>query len=738
MIFRSIFFFILLTTVHAAGQGPANISYPVCAHPFLPDDPAVEVYFQALQNNNPSALMKFQTVQKTHYEVGEERQFNVLNLEDLDKVKFDQVTATLWATNKGVNIWVDNEEFANGHVNETVIQTILDGLTEETPDGSLDRNKGIVELEHEIFGMPPDIDNNGTIEFLLVDIKDGWDGTGGYVGGFFYPRDQQTSSSGSNKADLMYIDTYPGIYRENAGGDGYEYDSSLGTVAHEYQHLIQFKNDRDEETFVNEGLSEIASYLCGYGLRDPSYYLRSTEISLVDFEGSDFDVSLNHYAKVALFTYFLYEQFGLDLISAISMNENVGISGIDEALFLEGFPVSFGEVVLHFFKTIVTNDPAVFPEYTFLNPELRYLRALPVERITTFPSSKALNIRPYSLYSVDLTNVDSLYIEQEGSYFGALYSRRVASDGDLLLEENIVFPYFDPFFIFPYHTKSILYLNNTNTSSSLILDASGIERNYLTSHYDGEETPTFLITSGGNVNAASFEISLDSTILKSVEFFNGSGGREIVVHLYEEPIPGKLQPRSQSVRLKNAVSNAWIRVDVENFTVMRDKGQVVEIGIEYNDNGSMGYSDAQPKTSTSYLKVGNGTFQNLSRYQIQGGDALDGVWMIRAELGVPLNQKPADSREGDLKWAWVGPNPFSPEEQNTLNINYIYSGTTALQLDVFNILGETVYSATDDRLAGLIYWDGTNNRQNRVATGTYFLRLRSNGQDIYKKILVIQ
>ena len=126
--------------------------------------------------------------------------------------------------------------------NDSVLENIRIGLQERTPSGSFDENKGILEILLEIFGTPPDVDGNGKVEFLLTDIEDGWDGQGSYIGGYFTPSDQTTYGNG---ADILYVDTYPGIYSEKDGISSYDESSALGTISHELQHLIHFAYDAD-------------------------------------------------------------------------------------------------------------------------------------------------------------------------------------------------------------------------------------------------------------------------------------------------------------------------------------------------------------------------------------------------------------------------------------------------------------------------------------------------------------
>ncbi|MDR0656102.1 MAG: hypothetical protein LBG22_07290 [Treponema sp.] len=117
------------------------------------------------------------------------------------------------------------------------------------------------------FGGIMDVDGNNKVIFLLLDILDGSTGSGGYIGGYFYSldmvkkgEDPNTQEYYSNEADMLYIDTNPGL----------QYMSGLfSTMAHELQHLINYSNTaainggREPDVWINEGLSTAAEFIYG-------------------------------------------------------------------------------------------------------------------------------------------------------------------------------------------------------------------------------------------------------------------------------------------------------------------------------------------------------------------------------------------------------------------------------------------------------------------------------------------
>jgi hypothetical protein len=110
------------------------------------------------------------------------------------------------------------------------------------------------------FGEIYHITAENKVTFLLLDIKDGYNPAsgGGYVAGYFTTDDMERSNF-SNKRDMLYIDTNPGLM---------DMDVLYSTIAHELQHLINYsnsilKNRNEQDLWINEGLSTAAEYIYG-------------------------------------------------------------------------------------------------------------------------------------------------------------------------------------------------------------------------------------------------------------------------------------------------------------------------------------------------------------------------------------------------------------------------------------------------------------------------------------------
>lgn len=127
-------------------------------------------------------------------------------------------------------------------------------------------------LVRSYFGTESDVDGNGKTIILLLDIVDGYTGSGGYVAGYFDPTHVFDSSvyANSNEADMIFMDVDPLV----VGSQSFH-----STVAHEFQHLVNFANTylddfTQQDIWINEGLSSGAEYLYlgGHDAGRVSYY----------------------------------------------------------------------------------------------------------------------------------------------------------------------------------------------------------------------------------------------------------------------------------------------------------------------------------------------------------------------------------------------------------------------------------------------------------------------------------
>ena len=124
-----------------------------------------------------------------------------------------------------------------------------------------------------------------------------------------------------------------------------DYELYETVLAHEFQHMVHWHNDRNEETWVNEGLSELAQEVAGYppDLGFAGVYARNpdTQLNTWNIDPND---NGRHYGGAYLFMAYFLQRFGEDLMRAVVSQPENGTRGFDAALQEAGLSLSFEDV----------------------------------------------------------------------------------------------------------------------------------------------------------------------------------------------------------------------------------------------------------------------------------------------------------------------------------------------------------------------------------------------------------
>lgn len=376
---------------------------------------ALRQYQQALERSTP--LGKRAAVD---YQVGDTARFNVYR-SDTTAYRTD-VLFEVRKTSSNFNLWVEVAEMdgVNGdppHVRPEDVENLFESLAQTTPEDSYDPGAGIIANTEAVFGEPGDLDGNGKAHLLLTDVKDGWDGSGSYVAGFFNPVDLNFSNSRSNQGEFLYLDTYPGIY----SGSSYNVSETLqSTAAHEYQHLIHATYDASELTFVNEGLSEWAEVVNGYEPRTIGYLSSSKSSTgynqyLFDWTRPNSSETLIDYQRAGLLTHYLAERLGTMATGRITRIQKHGAAGYEAAFDSAGQANwTFPEVLEWFHLANLLNDRTVDPRYGYDAGSRASIDASPDPvfegRTDSTTGDRTLEVSPGAVRYVQWKNVNDLSI----------------------------------------------------------------------------------------------------------------------------------------------------------------------------------------------------------------------------------------------------------------------------------------------------------------------------------------
>lgn len=159
------------------------------------------------------------------------------------------------------------------------------------------------EFDANIYGMiranfanEYDVDGNGKVILLLLDIVDGYSGTGGYVAGYFDPTHMFSADTqpNSNEADMLFMDVDPAT----PATEGF-----YSTAAHEMQHLVNFSatylvDGTRQDTWINEGLSSGAEYLYAGDHVEPRIYYYNNDPLGTIARGNNFYIWYGYWESV--------------------------------------------------------------------------------------------------------------------------------------------------------------------------------------------------------------------------------------------------------------------------------------------------------------------------------------------------------------------------------------------------------------------------------------------------------
>ena len=227
----------------------------------------------------------------------------------------------------------------------------------------------------------PGIDNDPHLNILNANLMG--------VGGYYSSADEFPTRVNrfSNQREIIYINSSAirvgtSLYTE--------------TLAHELQHAIHWNADPSEDTWVNEGLSELAVTVAGFGQTFRSRFSFTRPTSLVHWPLSPFGSGASYQAS-SLFMHYLSEHYGdrNDLTGLLQQPED-GIAGINSYLRSSGYELTFRDVFANWVVANLLDEDQGPYSYKGLA-----VRARPTQRMGDF-SEISSQIPQYSVEYIEL------------------------------------------------------------------------------------------------------------------------------------------------------------------------------------------------------------------------------------------------------------------------------------------------------------------------------------------------
>lgn len=315
-------------------------------------------------------------------EVGEKATFWA---NDISTNENFEVDATLRYATPHVYFWVEN----GVDIDERDMQRLVDTFENE-----------IYPTNREFFGSEwtPGVDGDPHIYILYTR------GIGFSIAGYF------SSADSLNPLAHEYSNAHE-MFVFNADNTDLGGEFTYGVLAHEFQHMIHWYQDRNEATWLNEGFSELAAFLNEY---DPGgfdwLYISDPDVQLNDWP-NDQNATTPHYgASFIYLTYFL-DRFGEEATKAVVKDPANGFDSIDNALRaidatdpLTDQPISADDLFMDWAVTNIVMDGTVGDGRYVYNNYPAASQASPTEVISSCPQS-ALD-RSVHQYGVDYIAID--------------------------------------------------------------------------------------------------------------------------------------------------------------------------------------------------------------------------------------------------------------------------------------------------------------------------------------------
>lgn len=237
-----------------------------------------------------------------------------------------EITATCQKLGSHCAIFVDNSYLNDANLTASVINSVANYF-----------DNVVYPTNTSVFGNAEDTDNESRI-LIVFSPLDRYGGS--LVVGYFYAIDKFANDPThpqlkySNECDAFYL-TIP--------QNDYELGLFNGTLPHEFQHMINF--DRHvvnnapsvEMLWVNEGLSELADFLCTQNSASRRASIKEYLKDPDSLTWWDYDptYTLKNYCASRLFALYLYDRFYLsggkqDLIKNLVNNVLVGVKNVEE------------------------------------------------------------------------------------------------------------------------------------------------------------------------------------------------------------------------------------------------------------------------------------------------------------------------------------------------------------------------------------------------------------------------
>ena len=317
-----------------------------------------------------------------------------------------------------ISFWVENGQtqvhrqisatlqYVTPHVYEWVEDGIQTNLNDIKRSADLFESK-TYPTDREFFGSEwtPGMDNDVHLSILYANEL------GGGIAAYYSSADEVSHlvNRYSNEKEMFYVAAVDGQTRSSSSFDD-------GVLAHEFQHMIHWYQDPQEDAWVNEGMSDLAMHLNGFDVGGADIaYSQEPDTQLTTWtDPNEGNGNLNHYGASYLFMNYFLDRFGEQLTKDVVASKKQGIAGFNDALTKAGRPERFDDVFADWLVANDLNQANAEPKGQFGYAEITPEPPAVDQTYTRFPASAKAEVSQYAADYIRLEGSGNLTVDFSG------------------------------------------------------------------------------------------------------------------------------------------------------------------------------------------------------------------------------------------------------------------------------------------------------------------------------------
>jgi immune inhibitor A len=189
-----------------------------------------------------------------------------------------------------------------------------------------------------------------------------------------------------------------------------------GVLAHEFQHMIHWCQDRNEDTWLNEGFSELASYLNGFDAGGFDWEFAAEPDRQLNAWAEEPGAAGPDYGAAYLFTAYFLDRFGPEFTQALVAHPKNSFVSVDAVLEEMNTGLTHVDVFGDWVVANLLDDPAIADgRYGYADIDPAAFRAGITYSEGDYPVSKSATVHQYGTDYIELRGEQPLVFGFVGS-----------------------------------------------------------------------------------------------------------------------------------------------------------------------------------------------------------------------------------------------------------------------------------------------------------------------------------